>query len=142
MLFRSLSGQRIQSLADARDAARRIQELGARAVVITGGHGLDAYEYEGSGLRAEGSSIEIVDLLVDGDAVYEFRTPRIDTRNTHGTGCTFASAVAAHLARGRTLPEAAERAQHYVAGAIAHALAIGHGHGPLDHFWQTRSPVL
>jgi hydroxymethylpyrimidine/phosphomethylpyrimidine kinase len=120
----ALSGRHIQSLADARDAARRIQEMGARAVIITGGH------------RA-GS--EVVDLLLDGDAYYEFRTKRIDTKNTHGTGCTFASAIAAYLALGRTLPDAADRAQQYVAGAVAHALDIGHGHGPLDHFWQTRT---
>ncbi len=124
----ALSGRRIQSLADARDAARRIQEMGARAVIITGGHGT----------RAPNPEL-IVDLLLDGDAYYEFRTKRIDTKNTHGTGCTFASAVAAHLALGRALPDAAERAQQYVVGAIAHALAIGHGHGPLDHFWQTRT---
>src|SRR5262245_18062968 len=117
----ALSGRRVQSLADARDAARTIHKLGARAVIIKGGHR---------------ESSEIVDLLLDGDEIYELRTPRIRTRNTHGTGCTFASAVAAHLALGRTLPEAAERAQKYVAGAIAHALPIGHGHGPLNHFWQ------
>jgi hydroxymethylpyrimidine/phosphomethylpyrimidine kinase len=117
----ALSGRRIQSLADARDAARTIRKMGARAVIIKGGHG---------------TSSEVVDLLLDGEAIYEFRTTRIDTRNTHGTGCTFASAVAAHLAHGRTLAEAAERAQRYVAGAIAHGLSIGHGHGPLNHFWE------
>jgi hydroxymethylpyrimidine/phosphomethylpyrimidine kinase len=119
-----LSGRRIESLGEARDAARRIRDLGASAVIVKGGHGTGA---------------EIVDLLLDGDAFFEWRTARIQTKNTHGTGCTFASAVAAHLALGRTLAEAAERAQRYVAGAIAHAPAIGHGHGPLDHFWQTRS---
>src|SRR5262245_44366761 len=118
----ALSGRKILSLADARDAAHTIHKLGARAVIIKGGHS---------------ESREIVDLLLDDNGVvHEFRTPRIDTRNTHGTGCTFASAVAAHLALGRTLPEAAERAQRYVAGAIAHAFPIGHGHGPLNHFWE------
>jgi hydroxymethylpyrimidine/phosphomethylpyrimidine kinase len=90
---------------------------------------------EGLGLGAEGSGGEVVDLLFDGDAFHEFRTPRVDSRHTHGSGCTFASAVTASLALGRTLPDAAGRAQHYVAGAIAHAPAIGHGRGPLDHFW-------
>src|SRR5262245_41322869 len=117
----ALSGRTIASLADAHAAARAIHQMGARAVIIKGGHG---------------SSPEIVDLLLDGDAVHEFRTPRIETRNTHGTGCTFASAIAAHLALGRPLPEAAERAQRYVAGAIAHGFPIGHGHGPLNHFWE------
>lgn len=120
----ALSGRRIESLAGAREAARRIRDMGARAVIVKGGHGVGT---------------QIVDVLLDGDTFHEFRTPRIDTKNTHGSGCTFASAVAAHLALGRALPEATEQAQRYVAGAIAHALAIGRGHGPLGHFWQTRS---
>jgi hydroxymethylpyrimidine/phosphomethylpyrimidine kinase len=132
-----LSGRRIRSGSDARDAARRIRDMGASAVVITGGHAAEVYRVPGE--RGEGSPIEIVDLLLDGETFYEFRTPRIDTPNTHGTGCTFASAVAAHLALGHAAPEAVDRAQRYVAGAIAHAPRIGHGHGPLDHFWQTRS---
>ncbi len=119
----ALSGRRIGSLDDARDAARRIRDMGASAVIITGGH---AWESD------KGS---VVDLLLDGDTFYEFRTPRVETRHTHGTGCTFASAVAASLALGRTLPDAAGRAQRYVAGAIAHAPGIGHGRGPLNHFW-------
>jgi hydroxymethylpyrimidine/phosphomethylpyrimidine kinase len=117
-----LSGIRIQSMDDAREAARRIHTLGAAAVVVTGGHA--------------GWNDEVVDLLFDGVAFQEFRTPRIDSRQTHGTGCTFASAIAANLALGRALPDAAERAQRYVAGAIAHAPAIGRGRGPLDHFWS------
>jgi hydroxymethylpyrimidine/phosphomethylpyrimidine kinase len=83
--------------------------------------------------------LEVVDLLFDGHAFHEFRAPRIDSRQTHGTGCTFASAVAAGLALGHDLPDAARRAQQYVGGAIAHAPAIGHGRGPLNHFWNTRT---
>ena len=120
----ALSGRRIASPGDARDAARRIHEMGASAVIVTGGHRAGAH---------------VVDLLFDGRTFAEFRTSRIDTPHTHGTGCTFASAVAANLALGYALAESAARAQQYVAGAIRHALAIGHGHGPLDHFWQTRS---
>jgi hydroxymethylpyrimidine/phosphomethylpyrimidine kinase len=116
----ALSGLTIGSLDDAREAARRIHRLGPTAVIIKGGHSPGA---------------EIVDLLFDGKVFTEFRAPRIESRNTHGTGCTFASAVAAHLAHGATLTEAAGRAQAYVSGAIRHALAIGRGHGPLDHFW-------
>jgi len=115
-----LSGQRITSLAEAREAARVIHGFGAGAVVIKGGH-------------ANGA--ELVDLLFDGRAFHEFRTPRLETRNTHGTGCTFASAVAARLALGSPLAEAVSGAQTYVAGAIRHGLALGRGHGPLDHFW-------
>ena len=137
----ALSGRRIPSLDAARDAARRIHDMGAAAVIITGGHarwdpdeglGLRA---EGSGLRAEGSRPHVIDLLFDGREFHEFRVPRLDSRHTHGTGCTFASAVAAGLALGRELPDAAARAQQYVAGAIAHAPGIGHGRGPLNHFW-------
>ena len=67
---------------------------------------------------------------------HEFRHPRQQTRHTHGTGCTFAAALAANLALGHALPDAVQRTTDYVAGAIAHGLAIGSGHGPLDHFWN------
>lgn len=115
-----LIGRPIRSLAEVRDAARRIRDLGSTAVVVKGGH-------------APGSVV--IDVFFDGDRTIELRTPRIQTRNTHGTGCTFASALAAYLARGCAAAEAAERAQAYVAGAIRHAISIGHGHGPLGHFW-------
>jgi hydroxymethylpyrimidine/phosphomethylpyrimidine kinase len=124
----ALSGRRIHSMDDAYEAARRIQDMGAAAVIITGGH-----QQQGSGLRDQGP--EIIDLVFDGRAFFECRVPRVESRHTHGTGCTFASAVAAGLALGRELPDAAARAQQYVAGAIAHAPGIGHGRGPLNHFW-------
>jgi hydroxymethylpyrimidine/phosphomethylpyrimidine kinase len=119
-----LSGVSIRSTENAREAARRIHALGPGAVIVKGGHG---------------SGPDVVDLLFDGGRFIEFCTARIETRHTHGTGCTFAAAVAAYLALGCALAEATERAQAYVAGAIRHGLAIGHGQGPLDHFWQTRS---
>jgi hydroxymethylpyrimidine/phosphomethylpyrimidine kinase len=119
-----LSGRRIGSIEDARAAAFEIHQIGGSAVVVTGGHG-------------EGD--EIVDLLFDGDLFTELQTARIDTRNTHGTGCTFAAAIAANLARGQSLVDAFIGAQEYVSGAIRHALTIGHGHGPLDHFWKYRN---
>ena len=121
----ALSGRSIRSAQQAREAARRIHDLGAASVIITGGHA-----------RWEDENI---DLLFDGRVFHEFHTARIDTRHTHGTGCTFASAVAAGLALGRELPDAVARAQQYVAGAIAHALGIGHGRGPINHFWEHRS---
>ncbi len=117
-----LAGIPIRSLNDAREAARRIQGLGP-SVVVKGGHGAGA---------------DLVDLLLDDDVFVPLHTPRIATRNTHGTGCTFASAIAANLALGLNLPEATKRAQTYVNGAIRHGLAIGGGHGPLDHFWNQR----
>ena len=115
-----LTDLRITSLDEAREAARRIHKLGAAAVVVKGGH-----------LPGD----EAIDLLFDGRTFTEFTAPRIDTRNTHGTGCTFASAIAAWLARGEDLPTAVGKAKEYVTGAIRHGLPIGHGHGPLNHFW-------
>jgi hydroxymethylpyrimidine/phosphomethylpyrimidine kinase len=132
----ALSGRRIGSPDEAREAARRIHDMGPAAVIITGGHRRWAEE-KGSGIRAEGS--QVVDLLFDDGQFHEFRTPRIESAHTHGTGCTFASAIAAGLALGHSLAEAAARAQPYVAGAIAHAPGIGHGRGPLNHFWEWRS---
>jgi len=122
----ALSGLVIRSLDDAREAARRIHGMGP-SVVIKGGH-------------ATGD--DLVDLLFHDGAFIPFHTRRIQTRNTHGTGCTFASAIAAFLALGHGLPEATSRAQAYLAGAIRHGLSIGRGHGPLDHFWQTRGSIL
>jgi hydroxymethylpyrimidine/phosphomethylpyrimidine kinase len=118
-----LSGRTIASLDDAKEAARAIHALGPSAVVVKGGHA---------------SGADLVDVLFDGHTFHEFRTPRIDTTSTHGTGCTFASAIAAYLALGHPLVDATSRAQAYVHGAIRHALAVGHGHGPLDHFWAGR----
>lgn len=119
----TLSGRTIRSVNDAREAARAIRAMGSSAVIIKGGH-------------AAGD--EIVDLLFDGTEFLEFRVPRIQTRNTHGTGCTFASAMTAYLALGHSIHGATAHAQAYVAGAIKHGLAIGRGHGPLDHFWRTK----
>jgi hydroxymethylpyrimidine/phosphomethylpyrimidine kinase len=117
----ALSGRRIQSDEDLREAARRLRDMGPRAVIITGGH-------------ASGS--EVVDLLLDNDHFHEVRTRRIVSPPTHGTGCTFASALAAGLALGFALTDAARDAQDYVAGALGAALAVGHGRRVLNHFWR------
>src|SRR5262245_36507158 len=111
----TLSGTRIVTMADARDAARRIHDLGARAVIITGGH-----RAEGRGHGAAGVG-QVVDLIFDGHTFHESRVAHVEGTHTHGTGCTYSSAVAASLAIGRELADAAVRAQQYVAGAIAHA---------------------
>jgi hydroxymethylpyrimidine/phosphomethylpyrimidine kinase len=116
-----LSGMTIATPADAREAARRIHGLGPGAVIVKGGHL---------------AGPEVIDLIYDGHQFHELRGPRIESRHTHGTGCTFSAAIAANLALGRSLKESAERAKHYVTRAIRHGLAIGHGHGPLDHFWN------
>src|SRR5262245_50045848 len=125
----AISGVRISSAETMRRAAQRIHEKGARAVIVTGGHEPDG---------AESRSQEVVDLVFDGHIFREQRVARVESRHTHGTGCTFASAVAASLALGDDLAEAAARAQRYVAGAIAHAPGLGHGRGPVDHFWELR----
>ena len=116
-----LLGHSVSNRDEARDAARRLVDLGPRAVVVKGGHFDD---------------VDVVDLLFDGSAFHEFRHPRQHTRHTHGTGCTFAASLAANLALGHVLTDAVQRTTDYVAGAIAHGLAIGKGHGPLDHFWK------
>jgi hydroxymethylpyrimidine/phosphomethylpyrimidine kinase len=123
---KALSGKRIESDADLKDAARRIHDMGAAAVLITGGHRPPT-----TGHRPP----EVVDVLFDGHHFLEFHSARIETPGTHGTGCTFAAAVAAYLALGRPLADAAERAQRYVAAAIRNQLAIGRGQGVLNHFW-------
>jgi hydroxymethylpyrimidine/phosphomethylpyrimidine kinase len=123
----ALSGRRIRSADEARRAAARIVEMGASAVIVTGGHDTGSH---------------VVDLLFDGQSFTEFVVPRVSAPppagRVHGTGCTYASALAAGLAGGRSLAESAERAQAYVAGAIAHAFAPGRGAGLLDHFWERR----
>ncbi len=142
----ALSGRRIGSMDAAREAARRIHDMGAAAVIITGGHdhGQDAgARAQQAGLRAEGSGNSaqgslVIDLLFDGQRFHELRVPRVESRHTHGTGCTYASAVAAGLALDLGLFEAAARAQQYVAGAIRHAPGIGQGSGPINHFWESR----
>jgi hydroxymethylpyrimidine/phosphomethylpyrimidine kinase len=116
-----LSGLTIASLEDARSAARQIHALGPKAVIIKGGH------FAGPML---------VNLLFDGARFREYASPRHQTRHTHGTGCTFASAIAALLALGTELKDATRLATEYVAGAVAHGLDVGRGHGPLDHFWR------
>ena len=115
-----LSGIQITSLADARRAAKVIHGFGCKHVLIKGGHLLND--------RA-------TDLLYDGRFFNVLKGEFIETRHTHGTGCTFASALAAHLARGRSVLDAAQAAKAYVTQAIRHGLAIGHGHGPTDHFY-------
>ncbi|HVH28128.1 MAG TPA: bifunctional hydroxymethylpyrimidine kinase/phosphomethylpyrimidine kinase [Vicinamibacterales bacterium] len=120
----ALSGRRIASDDDMRGAAERLHSMGAGAVIITGGH-------------ARSHDDVVVDLLFDGTSFVELKTARVATaRGTHGTGCTYASALAAGLALGETLTAAALRAQQYVAGAIAHGVAVGEGTTLLDHFWQ------
>ena len=116
-----LSGLRITTRADMREAARKIAGLGPAAVLVKGGHL---------------AGPEVVDVLFEKGVVHEFVGPRVDTRATHGTGCTTAAAIAAGLALGRDLPASVEAAKAYVAGAMRHGIPVGRGHQPLDHFWE------
>ncbi len=117
-----LAGVRITGTQQVEQAARNIHRLGARYVLLKGGH-------------MEGENA--VDYLYDGQTIQTFSAPRIATRNTHGTGCTYSAAIAAYLARGCAIGEAVQRAKAYLTGAIQHSFPLGAGHGPLNHFWRT-----
>ena len=122
-----LSGMAIRGRDDQREAAKRIFALGAAHVVITGGHVW--------GPASAGPSDRIVDVVYDGEVFTDFAIERVAGRHTHGTGCAFSAALTAQLALGLSLREAIPLAQHYVAGAIRHAPGLGHGSGPMNHFW-------
>lgn len=116
----ALSNTIIRTLADAREAAKIIFKLGCQHVLIKGGH---LSERPGT------------DLLYDGRFFNMYTADFIDTPHTHGTGCSFASAIAAHLARGTPMIEAIGIAKRYITEAIRHGWALGKGHGPTDHFY-------
>lgn len=117
----AISGTKISSLDDKREAARRIVDKGAKSVLVKGGH-LD-----------ENKSI---DVFYDGDSFVLFEAERIPTKNTHGTGCTLSAAIAANLAKGLQLKESIRNAKEFVTQAICHSFELGRGHGPLNHFWS------
>ena len=119
----ALTGLAVETPDDLRRAADKLLNLGAKAVLMKGGH------------IAGG---RVVDLLVTPDGETVFEGERIDTRHTHGTGCTLASACATGLAQGLGLTQAVARAWDYVHQAILHAPGFGAGHGPLDHGWPLR----
>jgi len=119
-----MAGMAVKTLDDMRQAARRIHAMGCRNVVVKGGH-------------SEGDA---VDILFDGEHFFEYPGRRIDTKHTHGTGCTFSSAIAANLALELTVQQAVQRAKEYVHTAITHAPGLGKGSGPTHHFfemWET-----
>ena len=113
-----ITGRKIKSLPDMEKAAVDISKMGARSVVVKGGH-------------LEGDA---VDVFYDGERFLYFKNERIPTRHTHGTGCTFSSAIAAFLARGFAMEEAVTRAKEYITGAIAASFPLGGGVGPTHHF--------
>ncbi|WP_031508247.1 bifunctional hydroxymethylpyrimidine kinase/phosphomethylpyrimidine kinase [Streptomyces megasporus] len=117
-----LTGVRAETEADLPRAAEAVLAHGPRWALIKGGH------------LKDGDAA--VDLLTDGTVEHWLRAPRHDNRHTHGTGCTLASAIAAELAKGRSVPEAVAEAKDYVTGAIAAGFALGGGIGPVDHGWR------
>jgi hydroxymethylpyrimidine/phosphomethylpyrimidine kinase len=121
----TLCGVTIGDVAAMRSAGESLLALGCRAVLVKGGH------------LAGGT---VSDVLVTGSRTRIWESPRIDTRHTHGTGCTLASAIAAGLAQGLEIESAVDRARSYVQRAIASAPGLGNGHGPLDHAHLLQPP--
>jgi len=113
----SLLGRPVRTLAEMREAARALRAMGPRAVVVKGGH-------------LEGDA---VDVFWDGERMEDLSAPRVATKNTHGTGCTYSAAIAARLALGDPLLDAVRGAKAYLTEAIRRSYSVGRGHGPVDH---------
>ncbi len=116
-----LTGRKITTDADARDAARAIAQMGCRYVIIKGGH-------------REGDP---VDLVYDGSNFVELPAERIHTQNTHGTGCTFSAAITAYLAHGLDTLDAMMQAKTFITEALRRSYSVGSGHSPVNHFHMT-----
>lgn len=114
-----LTGREVNSFSDMEEAARRIAALGAKAVLVKGGHRIQ----------------DATDILYDGQEFHYFKGNRVNSTSTHGTGCSLSSAIAANLANGLSLPDAVGAAKQYVFEGIRHAQPIGKGHGPIHHFY-------
>jgi hydroxymethylpyrimidine/phosphomethylpyrimidine kinase len=119
----ALLGHPVRTREAMRDAARELRRLGPRVVVVKGGH-----------LAGD----EAVDVFYDGQRLEELAAPRIPTRNTHGTGCTYSAAIAARLALGAEPFEAVRGAKEYLTEAIRGSYSVGGGHGPVDHLHPLR----
>ena len=122
----ALTGLRVTDMESMQEAARALHDKGPRYVVVKGGHL---------------AGPEAVDLFFDGSSFETFSSARIDTKNTHGTGCTFSAAIAGLLAKGFDVVASVEGAKAYLTKAIRHALPLGKGHGPLMHHWMAQEEV-
>lgn len=111
---------KIETVSEMEEAAKEIYKLGCKSVLLKGGH-----------IKGEA-----VDVLFDGENIVHYSTERINTKNTHGTGCTLSSAITANLALGFEIKDAVKRAKEYITTAIKHSLDIGHGVGPTNHFYS------
>ncbi len=118
-----LTGKRISGEKDIIDALKEIKKMTPGSVLIKGGHG-------------EGKDSS--DYLLSGDEISIFKAERIDTINSHGTGCTLSSSMASNLALGKSIPEAVKRSKDYITEALMNDPKIGNGNGPLDHMYKTR----
>ena len=118
-----LSSVSISGMSDMKTAAEKIHSLGVKTVLIKGGH--------------LAKNQPAMDLFFDGETFEELVAERIDTKNTHGTGCTFSAAVCAFLAKGMSLSVSLENSKAFITEAIRNSLEIGKGHGPLNHFGKT-----
>ncbi len=116
-----LTGMSIANIEDSKKAAKLLHSWGVQYVVMKGGHA----SYQGD---------EVVDLLFDGETFTEYKSSRIHSVQTHGSGCTFAAVITAGLAKGYSIYEAVEEAKRFITKAIEHELNIGNGHGPTNHF--------
>lgn len=118
-----LLGMKIENIDDMKEAAIRLNKLGSKAVLVKGGHLKD----------------DATDLLYDGVEFTYFRQEKINTKNTHGTGCTLSSAIAANLAKGMTMKEAVSLGKEYITKAIENSFELGKGPGPTNHFYKLYS---
>ncbi|MCR8847330.1 bifunctional hydroxymethylpyrimidine kinase/phosphomethylpyrimidine kinase [Rossellomorea sp. SC111] len=116
----ALTGREILNVDDCRRAAEDLYKMGAKHVVIKGGHQPD--------------TLNATDTLYDGIGFYEFTSPRVSTPHTHGTGCTFSAVITAELAKGNTAYDSVQTAKDFITAAISHSLGIGSGHGPTNHW--------
>jgi len=112
--------RKITTLDEMIEAAKEIHSKGPKTVLVKGGH----------------LENDATDVLYDGKEIYLLKGTRIDTKNTHGTGCTLSSAIASNLANGYDVKEAVQKAKEYITMAIEHSFAIGHGVGPTNHFYK------
>ncbi len=115
-----ISGMEIKNTNDMKTACRIISEKGSKNILIKGGHSIGDAE----------------DILFDGKDFFSFKSKRINTKNTHGTGCTLSSAIASNLALSINMADSVSLAKEYITGAIEHSLEIGKGHGPTNHFYK------
>ncbi|WP_416828957.1 bifunctional hydroxymethylpyrimidine kinase/phosphomethylpyrimidine kinase [Ectobacillus polymachus] len=116
----AITGMTITTMDERQLAARKLYDMGVKNVVIKGGH--------------DDAEDEAIDLLFDGSSFTYFTSKKIETKHTHGTGCTFAAAIAASLAQGKTVIEAVQIAKDFIQAAIENNLGLGHGHGPTNHW--------